>query len=365
MDSHLLGPLDEQLNHQTSTVFRIPGTTDHRFYDRHWLEAISPDGETAMIAGLGIYKNMGVCDGFVTVQRGLRQTNVRSSRPLDNDLRASTGPLTIDVLEPFERLRVRLAPGDYPVSCDLEWRSTHPPYLEAPHRDVRMGRVVTDTSRYDQSGEWTGWIELDGERHEHTGWWGVRDHSWGVRSDVGGFEPTQGHTRETLLWNWVYATTDEHVVHLQHREDAHGRLRHLDGVVIRNGVTTEVVKVEHDIDFVPGSRDWHRLVYTLHLPSGPPVVVKAEALGGPWAYRGTGYESGFHDRKGVGVPRGTIVETDVLDLSVPGKVTCEGESYWPGHREQPSRVVVDGHSGTGHIMVLTSGHIPRYNLGKP
>lgn len=365
----LLGPLDEHLNHQTAKPLRVPGTTDHRFYDRHWFEAISPDGAVMMLAGMGVYKNMGVGDGFLVVQHDRQQVNVRVSRPLGNDLESRVGPLAIEVIEPFQRLRVSLEPGDHPIAADLLWTSTFPPYLEAPHVTVEDGRVVQDTSRYDQTGRWSGWIELDGERYACDHWWGIRDHSWGVRPDVGGFEPAHGHpSRSSMLWLWTFATTAELACHFQQRENSRGELLHFDGRVFftpesgRDPVRIE--RVEHDIEFIEGTRDWRTLVYHLFLADGDKLTLKATALQSAWAYRGTGYESGYSDSRGVGVPRGDLIETDRLDLSVPGRVTRNGESYFPGHREQPARLEINGAPGTGHLAVMSSGRVERYGLGR-
>jgi hypothetical protein len=364
----LLGPLDEELNHQTPQPFRVAGTTDHRFYDRHWFEAIGADGQVMMLAGLGIYKNMGVADGFMVVQRNHMQTNVRLSRPLESDLTAGVGPLSIDVVEPYQRILVSLAMGDYPICAELEWRSSSPAYLEAPHHTFNEGRVVQDTSRYDQIGKWSGWLEIDGTRFDADNWWGIRDHSWGVRPDVGGFEPSHGRRRDPMLWLWTFAADDNLHVHFQQREDAHGNVLHLDGQVSwPNSPDREpvrIVGVEHEIEFIPDTRDWTRLRYRILAQDGTTVDLTGEALQSPWAYRGTGYENGYEDSQGVGVVRGNIVEHDVLDLSVPGHVTRNGESYFPGHREQPAHVTINGAAGYGHLPVMSSGRIERYNLGR-
>jgi hypothetical protein len=365
----LLGPLDEELNHQTSQPFRVPGTTDHRFYDRHWFEAVHPSGELLMLAGMGVYKNMGVADGFLVVQHDRIQTNVRTSRPLGNDLRPVVGPLEIEVVEPYETVELRLAPGDSPLAAQLTWHSTFPVYLEPPHFTFEGGRVVQDTSRYDQIGRFEGWVELDGIRYESDDWWGVRDHSWGVRPDVGGFEPSNGHGQKApMLWLWTFATTDELTVHFQLRETGSGAVAHFDGEVQyapgsgRDPVRIE--RVEHDISFIDGSRDWSTLRYELFLADGRKMTLEAEALQSAWAYRGTGYENGYEDNRGVGVPRGDLLETDRIDLTVPGRVTKDGESWFPGHREQPARVWIDGVRGTGHLPVMSSGRVEKYGLGR-
>ena len=48
-------------------------------------------------------------------------------------------------------------------------------------------RVMSELVRYHQTGTASGWIELDGERTRSTPrrWVSTRDHSWGVRYDVG------------------------------------------------------------------------------------------------------------------------------------------------------------------------------------
>lgn len=363
----LLDPLDEALNHQTSRPLIIPGTTDHRFYDRHWFEIIHPTGELMALCGMGVYKNMGVADGFLVVQHDRIQTNVRVSRPLALDSTATVGPLGIDVVEPYEKLRVRLEPGEYPLAADLEWTSTFPVHLEAPHFTLKDGRVIQDTSRYDQLGRLAGWIELDGERYESDNWWGVRDHSWGVRPDIGGFEPKHGHHQSAFLWLWASASTDDFSLFFQYREDGSGRQQHFDGAVVDakapNEPAVPIERMEHDITFIPGTRDWTALTYRLHLVDGRQLTLEAEALQSAWAYRGTGYENGYFDSRGVGVPRGEIVEHDVIDLSIPGNVTKDGEPYFPGHREQPARVLIDGVAGTAHLPVMSSGRHERYGLG--
>jgi hypothetical protein len=363
----LLGPMDEQLNHQTPRPFLVPGTTDHRFYDRHWFEVIHPEGDIVLLCGMGTYKNMGVADGFLVAQRDGQQTNVRFSRALEGNPDATVGPLSIDVLEAYQSLRVRVAPGDYPLAADLHWASTFPPHLEAPHMTFRDGRVVQDTSRYDQLGRLSGWVELDGRRYASDNWWGVRDHSWGVRPDIGGFEPAHGHERAAFLWLWAAASTAEMSVFFQYREDGKGRVQHIDGAVVQadsaDGSRIPIVGIDHSIDFIPDSRDWSTLTYQLHLADGRQFTIEADALHHPWAYRGTGYENGYFDSRGVGVPRGSVVESDRLDLSTPGYVLKDGVPYFPGHREQPARVRINGVAGLGHLPVMSAGHVERYGLG--
>ena len=185
--------LDESLHHQSSRPFRMAGFTDHRFFDRYWFEAVDPSGATALIAGMAFYKNLGTCDGYVSVREGFQQHNLRLARPLDDDPDTTTlGPLRISVVEPFRHLRMELDPNPSGLALELDWHSDYPAYVEAHHLDVVQQRVAQDSTRYNQVGRWEGWLEVAGTRRDVRSWWGSRDHSWGVRPGVGGFEPSSG-----------------------------------------------------------------------------------------------------------------------------------------------------------------------------
>lgn len=362
-DSELLTALDEELNHQAPLPFRVPATSDHRFYDRHWFEVVDAEAGIAAMIGLGIYKNMDVADGFLTVQHQGRQHNLRFSRMLGNDLSARVGSLQVRVVEPFVKLHVSAGDRDSPIACDLAWTSIGEPHLEDPHMEIRGHRVLTHTNRYDQLGSLSGWIRIGDRVFESDTWWGVRDHSWGVRPDIGGFEATGGKRVGGVLWHWLFGSAGGKTVHLQAREDGAGRLQSLEGIVRRDsGQSNRIVSLKHEVDFTRG-REWNTVAYELGLDDGSQLPVSARPLVRPWAYRGTGYENGYSDSRGVGVVRGSIVEYDVLDISQPGGVRLDGELFTPGHREVPCHVEIGSDIGQAHVMVLSSGYIARYALG--
>ncbi len=114
----MLTPLDESLMHQAPTTFDHAVTSDHRFFDR-W--AVGVQHPTAsIIYGLANYKNTDVCDGFLCVQHGDRQYNLRLSRPLRPDFSTRIGPLGIEVLEPLWSHRMVVEPTD---ASPLRWRA--------------------------------------------------------------------------------------------------------------------------------------------------------------------------------------------------------------------------------------------------
>ena len=45
----MLTDLDDTLLHQAPLPFAFVGTSDHRFYDRYWFEAVVPDGSAGVL----------------------------------------------------------------------------------------------------------------------------------------------------------------------------------------------------------------------------------------------------------------------------------------------------------------------------
>jgi hypothetical protein len=362
----MLSALDETLLHQASVTFRMAGVSDHRFFDRYWFEAIDPSGSIGLIAGLAFYKNMGTCDGFMSVQRDRRQHNLRVARPLGEALETCAGPLTIQVLEPFRHLRLGLGPNAHGIEASLEWTSTWPPYAEAQHRVVAAERTTTDSARYDQVGSWSGFITLHGDRYEVERWWGVRDHSWGVRPGVGGFEPPSASGHSPLLHCWACFSTPSYACQFQLQEDGDGKRIYFDGQldwpIGDHRRPLRATDVSHEISFIEGTRVYDRLRYRLVLEDDRTLVIDAEPVLRPWAYRGTGYNGGYDDGLGLGAWRGEVLEHDIYDLSDPEIVLLDGARSPAGHREQPVLVNVNGERGIGHMPVMTRGPLPSHGL---
>lgn len=359
----MLTGLDESLLHQAALPFGAPTTSDHRFYDRCWVATYDPAGGVALNMGLGLYANMNVADGFVCVVTGGRQHNVRVSRELRPDLdRTAIGPLEYEVVAPFEHVRVRLAAGHGPVACELDWVARMPAFHEAPTTTRVNGRLATDVQRYDQVGVVNGWVELDGERHEVVDWFGARDHSWGVRGGVGGFEPNTGSNpfAHGFLVSWLLFSTERRSGYVQVNRDGtgaqtfmDGRLRWTDGREDRHLVT-----VDQEIRFPPGSRLYEGATIQLVDDTGTKHVIECERLCPPIVMRGAGYDNGWNDGAGLGVHRGReLVEADTYDITNIDVPTLDGGPVYGMQREQPVRVTVDGEDGVGDFTVLAFGEL--------
>lgn len=180
---------DELFNHQIVNTHAAVGTPDRAWTEKAWLTLMRKDAQMQVNFGLGKYTNRNVLDGFAGVQRGTRQRTVRASRVLgaaQDEL--SVGPLSYEVIKPYETIRIALAENDaQPFRFDLTFHATMPAFFENRDVVVATGRVASDVIRYHQPGTVSGWVEIEGERVvvEPDDWFGFRDRSWGIREHVG------------------------------------------------------------------------------------------------------------------------------------------------------------------------------------
>ena len=140
---------------------------------------------------MGKYTNRNVLDGYAGLSRGAEQLTVRGSRrlfPDPDDLGGRAHPLRGARAHAAGPLLPR--PNDcQPLAFDWVYEAVLPPAAEErTHQRTPLGyRVSAELVRYHQIGTASGWVEIDGERHEidPDEWVSTRDHSWGVRYDVG------------------------------------------------------------------------------------------------------------------------------------------------------------------------------------
>ena len=186
-----LGPADERFDHQIADTFATVGVSDPSWTEKVCAMAARRDGGLQLGFGMGKYINRNVLDGYAGVSRGAEQVTVRASRRLFPDPETSAvGPIRYEVLEPMQRVRFSLEPNEcQPLAFDWVYEAVLPPAAEdRTHQRTPLGyRVSAELVRYHQIGTASGWVELDGDRHEITPeeWVSTRDHSWGVRYDVG------------------------------------------------------------------------------------------------------------------------------------------------------------------------------------
>lgn len=378
----MLTALDETLHHQCSETFEHVFPSDHRFYDRQLMGAFAPDGSAGFLTGITVFKNMNVVEGYLLAQAHARkQYNVRFSkqlRPLPPDMNAIVGPIRLDVIKPYEELRLVLDKGSYPLACDVRFHGTVPAHLEHHHYGRLDGRIHTDYRRYHQIGSVTGWIEIDGERFDAAPWFSWRDHSWGVRPVVGGFEPFTGTKTaggvassartggKGLFLIYLGFSNGKQAGGVQIIEDGEGKRLYTDGEV-RNigGEQLDVIAARHDIVFKPGTRVFETAAVEIDLKNGETWKLKAQSIGRPWAFCGGGTDGGFSDGLGQGVyrSRDLLTEVDVYDISHPENVVFpDGSLRLPKHREQLSRCEINGVMGYAYAPMFVIGDQPRFGL---
>ena len=182
---------DEMLNHQRADLFSRVGESDLGWTEKIWFSIPKKDGSLQIDFGLGKYQNRNIFDGFGGVSRAHEQWTVRGSRVLALEpARMGVGPLDYEIVEPLKTLRIRMAENEtQPVSFEVEFSALNPPFCEDRHLqyDEHGYRAVSDIVRYHQAGEVKGWLSVEGKKEDIVtdDWIAFRDHSWGVRLDVG------------------------------------------------------------------------------------------------------------------------------------------------------------------------------------
>ena len=111
-------PLDELPVHQAPLSMARVATSDRNFYDRCYLNAHDRTGEVFLVGGVGVYPNLGVRDGYVSVRVGDVQHTLRASDALDQrTAEQAVGPFRVEVLDPLERIRFSCQSDE--MSADL------------------------------------------------------------------------------------------------------------------------------------------------------------------------------------------------------------------------------------------------------
>ncbi len=377
-----IGPLvgaDETLLHQTVDTFASVGTTDVNWTEKLWLQVCARDGSLQALFGLGKYGNRNVLDAFGGVSRGTEQWTVRASRALHTDpTRVGVGPLRYDVVEPLSAVRIRLDPTDVqPIAFDVTVRGVVPPRMEDRelHRSPHAQRVVNDVVRYHQTGVAEGWIEVEGHRTDMLAgeWVGTRDHSWGVRMQVGdpvpdAEPPTRIRDPQSFTsWApWLMERSDGSHYALFHyfmRSNLPGaparRLR--GGIEHPDGTEDAFADAHFDVAFDDTNRRFLGGTITFVLADGserPVTVMPVES--GTGFHLGTGLYFGL-DGARHGQWRGELhVDGDHYDACDTREVARRIHQ----HRDCVVRVEdpVGGGVGWGSVQTIAIGAFPEYGL---
>ena len=107
MSEQRLTAFDEFPRHQTTGTFNSVASDSPNWSDGYYFTLGDRETGASLFAGLRLYSNTDVIDGFACVTIDGRQHNVRWSRrlrPEIDDIRV--GPLALEILEPLKRMRL-------------------------------------------------------------------------------------------------------------------------------------------------------------------------------------------------------------------------------------------------------------------
>ena len=190
-----LTPMDEFFVHQIPEP--LPNVVTHH---QHWRDSLfyvlHPRDHLGdvVILTLSTFPAREELDSLQLGRVGGTLQYARHARPFAGDPHSMVcGPVTIDIQEPLRTVHLRVDDGPgVPVAMDIIFRGRTQVYglrrgsMKAGHE------TIWDQSHMIQSGEYEGWFRHAGTTHRVDGWWGQRDHSWGIRD----------HAR-CPMWQWL------------------------------------------------------------------------------------------------------------------------------------------------------------------
>jgi hypothetical protein len=193
------------------------------------------------------------------------------------------GPISVQVVEPLKKLRVKVAKNTWGITADLLFEARSLPAQE-PHFFRRAGSLLAmDYTRMTQHGSWSGKLGVDGRSFDlsQDTWWGSRDHSWGLRN-VGGRDPRGAPPTGApqFFWNWAPLNFEDLCTLYTVSENADGSRWHQSGVVLTPypDATATECEVEHNLSFQKGTRHIGGGTITLAPPQGKPVSIEFKPL---------------------------------------------------------------------------------------
>lgn len=359
-------PLDDFIGHQTSSSFSYPGTSDPSWMERYWYCGYNiPDGDVGFMIGLGYHPNKNIMEAFAVATVGGTQYNFRASRQINRaPLQTLIGPLSFTIVDPFKHHRVELNSNDSEITFDLNFFGTTQPNDEGHHFRRSRGRVIEDSSRFAQSGRFSGWIEIAGKRYDvnELEWRGHRDHSWGVRRYLRTDENMPPVTANApMMYNWFLAELGGESFHTFVLEKSPGVYSQMIGDIagpLENGnhKRQQIIGIEHDYiwDDDPVGQQFRGGTMSLLLENGSKRTLSIRVLGARMFHKGGGYgglNGVFH-----GDDQGELhIDHDQWDLR-----NAEHRKIMKNLSEYTLEIREDENVGYGVIECLVGRGYPKY-----
>jgi hypothetical protein len=374
------GPLlaaDEQLTHQIVDTFARVGESDRSWTEKVCAMAAAKDGSLQLSFGLGKYPNRNVMDAYAGISRGIEQWTVRASRELAPEPEhTGAGPLRYEVVSPLREIRFALEPNDIlPIAFEWILTSALPPVLEA--REVHVSRdryrVDADIVRYHHTGIARGWVEVDGERVTLDDTWiSTRDHSWGVRYQVGTPLPDiapvarPAGTSAYVIWFPVHCERPDgtrYGLHLYYQRFAFGdwsRLTFEGGAEHADGRREPFTAARPDLRFDDRTRRFLGGTVVCTTRDGSERELHLQPVSDTGFHLATGLYGGFDDRfHGQWRGRLHLDGEHIPDCTAPDALARVGQ-----HRQALVRVddPAGGGVGYGDLQSIVTGPHPDLGL---
>ena len=161
------------------------------------------------------------------------------TRPYGDDPHTTVvGPVSVEILEPYKRLRLRAGADAAPVGVDVTFTARTQAYALRRGTMKRGDEIIWDQSHFLQSGTWDGEYIHNGVTRRIDGWWGQRDHSWGIRD----------HAR-CPMWLWLAVQLPDAMLAVWHWEYANGARVFTDGCLAPagGGEPVPVIDFRHEL----------------------------------------------------------------------------------------------------------------------
>jgi hypothetical protein len=274
----MLSRLDDYPVHQTSFPLAVPHSTDRNAYDRYWFNGYDKDANFYIGIGAAVYPNLNIMDGGISLVIDGEQHSFHCSRrkPAEPSV-IDIGPFRIDILEPMKSLRVTVDDNSTGFSGELLWIPRTSNFAEGHQHSIGPTGTTMEATRFNQFGHWAGELRYDGRtltvNPETT--YGTKDRSWGIRP-VG--DPDPGGAPSTkppqVFFLWAPLHWKDRCTHAGIFENEHGIMWHWDGMIMPTYDDPDAIpmvvdpnmkpllKVEHDLTYIPGTRRASHAVIT-------------------------------------------------------------------------------------------------------
>jgi hypothetical protein len=255
----MLSKADDYPIHQLPEPIATSGT-DRNFYDRYFFNGYTPDGSVFFAAALGVYPHLNVMDASFSVIADGVQHNLHASRILNMErMDTKVGPIAIEVIEPLQKLRVRVDDNEHGVKADLVF-TKRALAVEEPRFTFRQGpRTMMDYTRLTQNGSYEGFIEVKGKRIavESKNFAGTRDRSWGVRPiGLADPQPLAPPRLPQFYWLWAPLNFEDKFMLYHNNAEASGKPWNTASVIgaLGNAEPVHMVSCRSEIAFKSGTR---------------------------------------------------------------------------------------------------------------